>query len=251
MKLFLYIYRYTGTKKPFYYPFTPNILRMALWSFLLLFLIGCVHFEQAVTFRDDASMKVAYHYSVPEEYVPALKASKKIIEKKQGFNSANTTLRWPLNKALALKMFNTDRTTLKTYNTWEEDNRKHVNIIFITEKINGLEDNPARPRITVSKENSNRQKNKYKLQFTLVTADTESKKIGDHAKKSLTRLLKGLRLKLTLKTPGKIVKTTGELIQQNTAQWNYRVEEQQDNSWLWKTPAINAVFETETELFNN
>ena len=249
MTLFQSTYQNTSTRHAIHCPYSPNIVKMVLWSFLLLFLIGCVHFEQSVTIREDGSMEVTYHYSVPIKYVPVIKSSKKIIEQKQGIDAANTALRWPLNKELALKIFNTNRTTLKAYNTWENDNRKHVKLTFTGENIRDINKKQELPRIAITKISSNNNTVKYKLHFTPVATDTENKTLTDDGKKSLRELLKGLRLKLTLTTPGKIVTATGELVNQNTAQWSYRVEENHDSSWLWKTPAITAVFETETELF--
>ncbi|MFO7820790.1 MAG: hypothetical protein R6V56_01835 [Lentisphaeria bacterium] len=204
---------------------------------LLSLTAGCIHLEQSIEVKKDGAVVTSLHYSLPKEYFEACKMARSQVDELQGLPPALTPF-WPWNRVAVEEYIEQSESTLLEYKKLTEGGRKHVFLIYKGKHSDA--ENAGIQDVVPVDIHKGLQKGFRVVKVPLQENLTGSTELSTQEEEKLKVLSAGMRLSFSITVPGKIISTSGNIENSNTATWEFDLE--RNPSLIKSLPEIKLTY---------
>ncbi len=213
---------------------------LALLACLLLFAAGCVDFEQQILINPDGSGEVEYKFVVAEGQLPLLKTARQVLDEWQGAEApANrqtaAAAADPFSREAVRRAFEAPGVRLDEYASHAWQGRHIIRFSLKADDIAASLNAGRFGDLSLKPAGGGR------LRFAADFIETDGDgKLTAAQRQELAAVCRGMRLKLAVRGPGRLLETTGKRAAAQNAEWLFEADRNPD--FLVRPPKVEAFF---------
>lgn len=216
--------------------FTSDVFKVLFIATSLTAVVGCIHVNEHLILKPDGSAVVHLHYSVPIRWLDELERSQRQIDRWQGRQSRpGDPVHWFFSRNAAETTIEQNGFHLEAFRTYERDGRRHADLRYTSTDVKRLFQTGLAGDFLMNRQADG----KVRLDAVLLSDP------GTNGEEVLGRLVAGMRLRLTVTTPGPIVSSTAHQVENQSATWVF--DTKSSRGFLREQPRISVTYRSREE----